>query len=92
MIVRVRAFANFKDILGKDLKVNMKEGATVKALIDNLSASHHALRSAIFDDSGQVREYVIIMKNRKNIESLGGLEIGLTDGDEVAILPPVAGG
>lgn len=92
MIVRVRAFANFKDILGKDLNVDLEEGSTVKALLDNLSASHQMLRSAIFDESGQVREYVILMKNRKNIESLGGLETKLSEGDEVAILPPVAGG
>jgi len=32
------------------------------------------------------------MKNRKNINSLDGLETKLSEGDEVAILPPVAGG
>ncbi|NMB84719.1 MAG: MoaD family protein [Methanothrix sp.] len=92
MIVRVVAFANFRDILGKDLKVDLEEGSTVRALIDNLSASHPALRSAIFDNSNQIREYVILMKNKKNIESVSGLETKLSDGDEVAILPPVAGG
>ena len=32
------------------------------------------------------------MKNRKDINSFNGLETTLSDGDEVAILPPVAGG
>ncbi len=92
MIVQVRAFANFRNILGKDLNVNLENGSTFKDLLDKLSASHHGFRSAIFDESGQVKEYVILMKNRKNIDSLGGLETKLFEGDEVAILPPVAGG
>ncbi len=92
MIVRVRAFAIFRDILGRDLNVDLKDGSTIKDLLDSLSASHQRLRPAIFNESGQVREYVILMKNRKNIESLSVLETMLFEGDEVAILPPVAGG
>lgn len=92
MIVQVRAFANFKDILGKDLKVELEEGSTVRDLLDSLSTSHHRFGPAIFCESGQVREYVIIMKNRKNIASQSGLETELLAGDEVTILPPLAGG
>lgn len=92
MIVQVRSFANFRSILGKDLIVNLENGSTVKDLLDNLSASYQGFRSAIFDESGQVKGYVILMKNRKNIDSLGGLETELSEGDEVTILPPVAGG
>ena len=92
MIVRVRAFANFRDILGKDLNVDLNDSSTVKDLLDNLITSRQRLRSAIFDDAGNVREYVILMKNRKNIDYLSGLETELAEGDEVAILPPVAGG
>lgn len=92
MIVQVRSFANFRSILGKDLIVNLENGSTVKDLLDNLSASYQGFRSAIFDESGQVKGYVILMKNRKNIDSLGGLETELSEGDEMAILPPVAGG
>lgn len=92
MIVRVRAFANFKDIFGRDLNVELKDSSTIKDLLDTLSTSNQEFRSAIFDESGQVKEYIILMKNRKNIDSLSGLETKLSEGDEVAILPPVAGG
>ncbi len=92
MIIHVRSFASFRDILGKELSVELKDGSTVKDLLDDLIATRQRLKSAIFDESGKVREYVILMKNRKNIESLGGLDTELTEGDEVAILPPVAGG
>ena len=92
MIIHVRSFASFRDILGKELSVELKEGSTVKDLLDDLISTRQRLKSAVFDESGKVREYVILMKNRKNIESLGGLDTELVDGDEVAILPPVAGG
>jgi molybdopterin synthase sulfur carrier subunit len=92
MKVQVRAFANFREILGRDLSVDVKDGSTVGDLLESLSSSRQQLRSAIFDDAGRVREYVIIMKNRKDVSALQGLETALEDGDEVAILPPVAGG
>ena len=92
MIIYIRAFANFREILGKDLKVEVKDGATIKDLLDELISSRPGIKSAIFEESGRVREYVILMKNRKNIESLKSLDTQLSEGDEVAILPPVAGG
>lgn len=92
MIVHIRAFASFRDMLGKDLEVNLEEGSTVKDLLDNIISSRQPLRSAIFDESGKVRDYVILMKNRKNIDYLSGLDTVLSEGDELAILPPVAGG
>ncbi len=92
MKINVRAFANFREILGRNLSVDLKEGSTVADLLESLSRSHQQLRPAIFDESGQVREYVIIMKNRKDVSALQGLKTALEEGDEVAILPPVAGG
>jgi len=92
MIIHVRAFANFRDILGRDFEVELADGSMVRDLLDSLCASHQRMKSALFDESGNVRDYVILMKNRKDIESIGGLKATLSEGDEVAILPPIAGG
>jgi molybdopterin synthase sulfur carrier subunit len=92
MIVHIKAFANFRDILGRDLEMDIEYGSTIKELLDSLCASHQRMKSALFDESGKVREYVILMKNRKDVESLEGLKTTLSEGDEVAILPPIAGG
>ena len=92
MIIHIKAFANFRDILGKDLRLELRDKSTVQDLLDSLCASHQRMKSALFDESGNVREYVILMKNRKDIESIGGLKATLSEGDEVAILPPIAGG
>lgn len=92
MKVHIRSFANFRDILGKDRDIEIKEWSTVGDLLQSLTSTNRNLRTAIFDEADNVREYVIIMKNRKNIESLQGLSTVLDEDDEVAILPPVAGG
>ncbi len=72
--------------------VELKDESTVKDLLDSLCESHPRMKSALFDESGKVREYVILMKNRKDVDSLEGQKTTLSEGDEVAILPPVAGG
>ena len=92
MKIHIRSFANFRDILGEDLDMEIKEGSTIWDLLQSLISTHSNFRTAIFNEAGNIREYVIIMKNRKNIESLQGLSTVLDEGDEVAILPPVAGG
>ena len=92
MIVYIKAFANFREILGRDLQVELDDGSKVRELLDGLCLSQQRLKSALFDESGKVREYVILMKNRRDINSFEGLETKLSDGDELAILPPVAGG
>jgi molybdopterin synthase sulfur carrier subunit len=92
MKVHVRAFASFREILGRDLELDVEDGSTVRDLLQRLASSHQALGPALFDDDGDLREYVIIMKNRERIDSSERRSVPLDDGDEVAILPPVAGG
>jgi molybdopterin synthase sulfur carrier subunit len=44
------------------------------------------------DDDGEVRSYITILVNGKNIREMEALATILSDGDEVAIFPPVSGG
>ena len=92
MLVHIRAFASFREILGKEADLEVGEGSKVGDLLEILVSSHQGLGPAIFEDDGRVRGYVIIMRNRERIDSLEGLATVLEEGDEVAILPPVAGG
>ena len=91
MRIRVRAFASFREILGRDTEVELKEGSTVRDLLEALASSSPKLKVAAFDDSGNLLDYVLLMINRKRIDRFC-LDAELKDGDEVAIFPPVAGG
>jgi MoaD family protein len=66
-------------------------GGTVKAVLDDLAAKYPALNQRIFDN-GQVRRFVNIYLNDEDIRYLDNLATPVKDGDELAIIPAVAGG
>ena len=66
-------------------------GATVQAVLDDLSKSYPGIASRIFDN-GQVRRFVNIYLNDEDIRYLDNLATAVKDGDELAIIPAVAGG
>jgi molybdopterin synthase sulfur carrier subunit len=91
MIIKVKAFARFREAFGKELCVELDGKATVMDLLTGLCAPHNA-HDMIFDESGMIKKYVNILVNGRHIQSLSGTRTELCDGDEVAIFPPVAGG
>lgn len=66
-------------------------GGTVKAVLDDLSAKYPALTPRLFDN-GQVRRFINVYLNNEDVRYLDNLATPVKDGDEVAIIPAVAGG
>jgi molybdopterin synthase sulfur carrier subunit len=66
-------------------------GATVKAVLDNLSQTYPGLTARIFEN-GQVRRFVNLYLNEEDVRYLDNLATPVKDGDELAIIPAVAGG
>ena len=92
MLVKVLAFAGLREILGKERELEIRETATVAELLSGLASANAAFNEAAFDDSGDLRDYVLLMVNRKRIDPRQDLSIELQEGDELALFPPVAGG
>ncbi len=67
-------------------------GAAVGDVVDRLIEDYPALESNLVDDEGSVRKFVNIYLNDEDIRFLESLETPLSEGDELAILPAVAGG
>jgi molybdopterin synthase sulfur carrier subunit len=67
-------------------------GASVAELIENLNAKHPGLKDRLCDEKGDVRRFVNIYVNEEDIRFLKGKETVLKDGDEVSIVPAIAGG
>ena len=66
-------------------------GGTLAALIDNLEANHTGIKDRLIDN-GDLRRFVNIYVNDEDVRFLGGLGAELKDGDQIVVLPAVAGG
>ena len=66
-------------------------GATLSALIDDLESNHPGIKDRLVDN-GDLRRFVNVYVNDEDVRFLGGLEASLNDGDQVVVLPAVAGG
>ena len=68
------------------------EGATVSALVADLDKRHPGIRERICDESGAVRRFVNIFVNGEDIRFLKNLDTAVKAGDEVSVVPAIAGG
>jgi sulfur-carrier protein len=66
--------------------------ASIVDLIDNLNAAHPGIKGRLCDDSGELRRFVNIYVNEEDIRFLKGKDTSLKAGDEVSIVPAIAGG
>ncbi len=68
------------------------EGTTVGALVADLDKRHPGIRDRICDETGAVRRFVNIFVNGEDIRFLQNLETAVKAGDEVSVVPAIAGG
>ncbi len=68
------------------------DAATVGEAIKDLTARHEALGKHLLDEKGALRNFVNVYLNDEDIRSLKGPETPLKDGDELLIVPAIAGG
>ena len=66
-------------------------GASLAALIDDLEANHPGIKDRLIE-GGDLRRFVNVYINDEDVRFIGGLEAELSDGDQVVVLPAVAGG
>jgi molybdopterin converting factor small subunit len=67
------------------------DGSTLSALIDDLEGSHPGIKDRLVDN-GDLRRFVNVYVNDEDVRFIGGLDAELADGDQVVVLPAVAGG
>jgi len=91
MSVTVRIPTPLRKLTGGSDEVAV-DGATIGELIDNLEAAHAGLKERICDDAGEIRRFVNVYVNDEDVRFLDGRNTAIKDGDEVSIVPAIAGG
>lgn len=68
------------------------KGSNITELIEALESNCPGIKARICDEDGKPRRFLNLYVNSEDIRFLKGTETELKDGDEVSIVPAVAGG
>ena len=91
MSVTVRIPGPLRRITNGENKVEV-EGENLGGLISALEDQYPGMRERLLDEEGKLRYFVNLYLNNEDVRFLEGLETALKAGDEVSIVPAVAGG
>ena len=91
MAVRVRIPTPLQRLTGGQGEVAC-EGKTVSELLADLERRHPGIKERICDETGKLRRFVNVFVNEEDIRFLQGDQTPLKDGDDVSIIPAIAGG
>jgi MoaD family protein len=91
MSVTVKIPTQLRSVTGGEAEAQIEEAGTVGEVLDGLYDRYDGLRDRIAED-GDLRRFVNVYVAGEDIRFLDGLETSVDDGDEVTILPAVAGG
>jgi len=91
MSVRVRIPAPLRAVTSGESEVSVG-ASNVDGALTELESRFPEIRNRLRDDGGAIRRFVNLYVNGEDVRFLKGLETDLKAGDEVSIIPAVAGG
>lgn len=91
MSVKVRIPTPLQKLTQEQAEVAVS-AKNVKELLDGLERQFPGMKSRLCDESGKIRRFVNIYLNEEDIRFLNQEATSLKDGDEVSIVPAIAGG
>ncbi len=91
MSVKVRIPTPLQKLTGNQAEVAVS-GSTVKAALATLEEKHPGIRERLYDDKGGLRRFINFYVNDEDIRFLNGEDTPLKDGDDLSIVPAIAGG
>lgn len=91
MAIRVRVPTPLRKFTNGADEVNA-QGNSVRAIVDDLEKKFPGIKDRICDDSGKIRRFVNVYVNGDDIRFLQNMETALKEGDNISIVPAIAGG
>ena len=91
MSVLVRIPTPLRRMTNGQAKVEIESG-TLNQMVDRLELSYPGFKERLVDENGDLRYFVNIYVNGEDVRFLDGLDTSTNSGDEISIVPAVAGG
>ncbi len=91
MAVKVRVPTPLMKLTNNKSEVTA-EGATISEILNNLESQFAGIKERICEESGAPRRFINIYLNEEDIRFLEGESTAVKDGDEISIIPAIAGG
>jgi molybdopterin synthase sulfur carrier subunit len=91
MAVKLRIPTPLRRLAGGASEISVN-GSTVTEVLENLEKDHPGFHERLYDERGEIRRFVNIYVAGEDIRFLKGVDTPLKEGEEVSIVPAVAGG
>ncbi|MCH8061712.1 MAG: MoaD/ThiS family protein [Chloroflexi bacterium] len=91
MSITVRIPTPLRRVTNGEEKVTV-EGSNLNEIIGSLDDQYPGIKARICNDQGDLRNFVNVYVNGEDVRFLEGLETSTKTGDEISIVPAVAGG
>lgn len=91
MAVQVRIPVLLRSLTGGKGDVEVSAGS-VQQIIDELESQFPGMKERLYDEQGSLRRFINIYVNSEDIRSKDGDQTAVSDGDEISIVPAIAGG
>ena len=78
--------------LTKGLAEVESAGTTVRGLFQDLDVRYAGIQEKVFDAGGEIRRFINVFVNGEDVRGLRGAETEVKAGDEVSVVPAIAGG
>jgi MoaD family protein len=91
MSIKVRIPTPLRKLTG-DKSIVEAEGKNIGELVDSLEKNFKGIKQRLCEEDGNLRRFINIYLNEEDIRFIKGKETPVKDGDEVSIIPAIAGG
>ena len=91
MAVKVRIPTPLMKLTDNQAEVTA-EGSTISEILNNLESQFSGIKERICEENGSPRRFINVYLNEEDIRFLDGERTAVKDGDEISIIPAIAGG
>ena len=91
MAIKVRIPTPLQKLTNNQSEV-LVEAKNVDEILKSLEAAHPGIKERLCDEKGVLRRFVNVYVNEEDIRFLQGQETAVKDGDDISIIPAIAGG